>query len=355
MAHVVVTHWVHPEVVSYLAGFCEPRVPSAAEGVWPRTRVAELAATADGLITCMADTVDDSFLARCPRLRVISATLKGYDNFDAAACTRRGVWLTVLPDLLTVPTAELAVALILGLARQLGPADRYVRSGQFTGWRPQFYGTGLAGATVGIAGVGQVGQAAAARLRAFGTRIVYYDQRPLDPALAGQLAATRLDLAGLLAASDFVLMLLPLVTEAGPLNTGPLNTGPLNTGPLNTGSLNTVRLIDAAALARMRPGAFLVNVGRGSVVDEQAVLAALQAGRLGGYAADVFAMEDWALPGHPAQIPPGLLSHPRTLFTPHLGSAVDSARRDMSLAAARQVEQALRGQRPDHAVNDLGR
>ena len=327
MAQVVVTHWVHPEVVSYLAGFCEPRVPSAAEGVWPRTRVAELAATADGLITCMADTVDDSFLARCPRLRVISATLKGYDNFDAAACTRRGVWLTILPDLLTVPTAELAVALILGVTRQLGPADRYVRSGQFTGWRPQFYGTGLAGATVGIAGMGQVGQAAAARLRAFGTRIVYYDQRPLDPALAGQLAATRLDLAGLLAASDIVLMLLPLATD-------------------------TVQLIDAAALARMRPGAFLVNVGRGSVVDEQAVLAALQAGRLGGYAADVFAMEDWALPGHPVQIPPGLLSHPLTLFTPHLGSAVDSVRRDMSLAAARQVEQALNGHRPDHAVND---
>jgi phosphonate dehydrogenase len=332
MAQVVVTHWVHPEVVSYLAGFCQPRVPSATEGVWPAAEVAELAATADGLITCMADTVDDGFLARCPRLRVISATLKGYDNFDADACTRRGVWLTILPDLLTVPTAELAVALILGLARQLGPADRYVRGGQFTGWRPQFYGTGLAGATVGIAGMGQVGQAAAVRLRAFGTRIVYYDERPLDPALAGQLAATRLDLAGLLAASDIVLMLLPLVSEAGPLN--------------------TVRLIDAAALARMRPGAFLVNVGRGSVVDEQAVLAALQAGRLGGYAADVFAMEDWALPGHPAQIAPGLLSHPRTLFTPHLGSAVDSVRRDMSLEAARQVEQALSGQRPDHAVND---
>ena len=352
MAQVVVTHWVHPEVVSYLAGFCEPRVPSAAEGVWPGARVAELAATADGLITCMADTVDDSFLARCPRLRVISATVKGYDNFDAAACTRRGVWLTILPDLLTVPTAELAVALILGLTRQLGPADRYVRSGQFTGWRPQFYGTGLAGATVGIAGMGQVGQAAAARLRGFGTRIVYYDEQPLDSALAGELAATRLDLAGLLTASDVVLMLLPLVSDAGPLNTGPLNTGPLNTGPLNTGPLNTVRLIDAAALARMRPGAFLVNVGRGSVVDEQAVLAALQAGRLGGYAADVFAMEDWALPGHPVQIPAGLLSHPRTLFTPHLGSAVDSVRRDMSLAAARQVEQALRGQRPEHAVND---
>jgi phosphonate dehydrogenase len=329
MAQVVVTHWVHSEVVSYLAGFCEPRVPSAAEGVWPGARVAELAATADGLIACMADTVDDAFLARCPRLRVVSATLKGYDNFDADACTRRGVWLTILPDLLTVPTAELALGLILGLTRQLGLADRYMRSGQFDGWRPQFYGTGLAGATVGIAGMGQVGRAAATRLRAFGARILYYDQRPLADGVARELAATRLGLAGLLTASDVVLVLLPL-------------------------TVGTVHLLDAAALARMRPGAFLVNVGRGSVVDEQAVLAALQTGQLGGYAADVYEMEDWALPGHPAQIPPGLLSHPRTLFTPHLGSAVDSVRLDMSLAAARQVGQALRGQRPDHAVNDPG-
>lgn len=226
-----------------------------------------------------------------------------------------------------MPTAELAVALILGLTRQLGPADRYVRSGQFTGWRPQFYGTGLAGAAVGIAGMGQVGQAAASRLRAFGVRILYCDQQPLDTAVAGELAATRLSLAELLAASDIVLAALPLTS-------------------------GTVRLIGSAALARMRAGAFLVNVGRSSVVDEQAVLAALHAGRLAGYAADVFAMEDWALPGHPAQIPPGLPRHPRTLFTPHLGSAVDGVRQDMSLAPARQVEQALRGQRPEHAVND---
>jgi phosphonate dehydrogenase len=342
MAQVVVTHWVHPEVVSYLQRFSAPRVPSPDEGVWPGPRLAELATTADGLIACMADTIDEAFLAGCPRLRVVSATLKGYDNFDADACTRHGVWLTILPDLLTVPTAELAVGLILGLTRQLGAADRYVRSGQFTGWRPRFYGTGLAGAAVGIAGMGLVGQAAAVRLRAFGARIGYYDRRPLAAGLARELAATRLGLAELLASSDVVLVLLPLTS----------GTDHRGTDHRGTDHRSTVHLIDAAALARMRPGAFLVNVGRGSVVDEQAVLAALHAGRLGGYAADVFAMEDWALPGHPGQIPPGLLSHPRTLFTPHLGSAVDSVRRDMSLTSARQVEQALRGQRPDHAVND---
>lgn len=328
-ARVVITHWVHPEVTAYLAEFCAAAQPGRDEGVWPRRRVAELAAGAQGLITCMADSIDDAFLAGCPRLRVISATLKGHDNFDAVACARRGVWLTILPDALTAPTAELTVGLIIGVMRHLSAADQHVRSGGFAGWRPRYYGSGLQGATVGILGMGQVGQAVAVRLRAFGARIAYHDARSLPAGLARRLPAARLDLPGLLAASDVVVALLPL-----------------------TGA--TRHLISAAALRLMRPGAFLVNVGRGSVVDEEAVADALQDGRLGGYAADVYAMEDWILPGRPAAIPARLLSHPRTLFTPHLGSAVDDVRREMSLAAASQVRQALSGQRPDHAVNEPG-
>ncbi len=110
---VVVTHWVHPEVADYLASFCDPVLPGADQGdrgVWPTGRVAELAADASGLIVSMADSVDDAFLSRCPRLRVVSATLKGYDNFDADACARRGIWLTILPDLLTAPTAARLLA-----------------------------------------------------------------------------------------------------------------------------------------------------------------------------------------------------------------------------------------------------
>jgi phosphonate dehydrogenase len=325
---VVVTHWVHPEVTAYLAGFCDPVAPGADEGVWPRQKVADLAAGAVGLITCMADTVDEEFLAGCPGLRVISATLKGYDNYDAGACARHGVWLTILPDMLTVPTAELAIGLMIGVMRHVGAADREVRAGP-AGWRPRFYGLGLAGSTVGILGMGRLGQAVATRLRPFGARVVYHDQRRLPAETERRLAAGRLGLDELLAASDVVLALLPLTA-------------------------GTRHLLDARALAAMRPGAFLVNVGRGSVVDEQAVAGALAGGRLGGYAADVFAMEDYALPGHPASVPDGLLTHPRTLFTPHLGSAVDAVRREMSLEAARQVRQVLEGNRPDNAVNDVG-
>jgi phosphonate dehydrogenase len=326
---VVVTHWVHPEVADYLASFCDPVLPGADQrdgGVWPIERVAELAADAAGLIVSMADSVDDAFLSRCPRLRVVSATLKGYDNFDADACARRGIWLTILPDLLTAPTAELAAGLIIGIMRRVAEADRHVRENGFAGWRPRFYGATLRGATTGIVGMGEVGQALAALLAPFGTRIVYHDARRLPAAAEHRLQAAPLNVPDLLAGSDVVITLLPLTS-------------------------GTRRMVGRSALRLMRPGAFLVNVGRGSVVDEEAVAEALDSGRLGGYAADVFAMEDWALPGHPASIPARLLAHPRTLFTPHLGSAVDGVRREMSLQAARQVRQVLDGQRPDHAVN----
>jgi phosphonate dehydrogenase len=323
---VVVTHWVHSEVAGYLAGFCDPVLPGADQGVWPRERVAELVADASGLIVSMADSVDEEFLNGCPRLRVVSATLKGYDNFDADACARRGIWLTIVPDLLTAPTAELAAGLIITGLRRVAEGDRHVRSGGFAGWRPRFYGATLRGATTGIVGMGEVGQALTALLAPFGTRIVYHDARRLPAAAEQRLQAAGLGLPDLLASCDVVVLLLPLTAA-------------------------THRLIGRAALRRMRPGAFLVNVGRGSVVDEEAVADALATGHLGGYAADVFAMEDWALSGRPASIPARLLAHPKTLFTPHLGSAVDAVRRQMSLQAASQVRQVLDGQRPDHAVN----
>ncbi|HEY1698343.1 MAG TPA: NAD(P)-dependent oxidoreductase [Trebonia sp.] len=323
---VVVTHWMHPEVAEYLSRFCDPVVPSREEQVFPPGQVAELASGAEGLIACMADRVDDAFLARCPRLLVVSATLKGYDNFDAGACTRRGIWLTVVPDTIIAPTAELAIGLTIGLMRTISAGDASVRGGGFTGWRPQLYGAGLSGATVGIVGMGQLGQAIARRLAGFETALAYYDAQRLGPQAEQALSVSARSLEELAAISDVLIAALPL-------------TG------------GTRHLVNAEVLALMRPGAFVVNVGRGSVIDEEAIAAALESGHLGGYAADVFAMEDWLLPGHPAAIPGRLLQHPRTLFTPHLGSAVDDVRRQMSLQAARQVQQVFDGEHPDHAVN----
>lgn len=325
MSMVVVTHWVHPEVADYLAGFCDAMIPDREEGVWPREKVAGLAAGADGLMACMADSVDDAFLAGCPRLKVVSAALKGYDNFDADACARRGIWLTIVPDTLIAPTAELAMGLMLGLMRRIPEGHEHVRGGHFAGWRPQLYGTTLRGATVGLLGLGRLGQAIARALSGFGATVVYHDSRRLDVGTEEALGVSYRALAQVAEASDVLAVALPLTSQ-------------------------TRYLVGTSLLRRMRPGAFVVNVGRGSVVDEDAVADALDSGHLGGYAADVFAMEDWLLPGRPAVIPDRLLRHSRTLFTPHLGSAVDDVRRQMSLEAARQVRQVLDGQRPDHAV-----
>jgi phosphonate dehydrogenase len=324
---VVVTHWVHPEVCDYLARFCDPVVPTRDEGVWPRSKVVELAVDADGLVVCMADCIDEAFLDGCRRLRVVSATLKGYDNFDADACARRGVWLTIVPDTLIASTAELTVGLMIGIMRRVFEGHQHVRSGHFAGWRPQFYGATLQGATVGVIGMGQLGQAVARRLGGFEARIVYHDAQRLDPDTERALAVSYLEWDELVEGSDVLVVLLPLTQQ-------------------------TRHLIGDSLLHRMRPGAVLVNTGRGSVVDELAVAEALETGHLGGYAADVFAMEDWALPGHPSGIPDRLLCHPRTLFTPHLGSAVDDVRRQMSLQAAHQVRQVIEGRNPDCAVNE---
>ena len=218
----------------------------------------------------MPDRVDAAFLKQCPRLKVIACALKGFDNFDVEACTDAGVWVTIAPDLLTNPTAELAVGLAIALARRLREGDALMRSGTFKGWRPVLYGKGLDQSVVGIVGMGAVGRAIAARLAGFGCRIL-----GVDPGRDMPDGVTAADLDVALAASDYLILAVPLTPA-------------------------TFHLIGREALKRMKPGALLVNIGRGSVVDEAAVADALDGGALGGYAADVFEMEDWALREPPA-------------------------------------------------------
>jgi phosphonate dehydrogenase len=308
---IVVTQPIHREIEDLLAQHATLTVAP--------NNLAEAAADADALMVFMPDSIDDAFLSRCPRLKIIAAALKGFDNFDIAACTRRGIWFTIVPDLLTEPTAELAIALMLGLARNVPAGDRLVRSGQFAGWRPILYGTGLSGATVGIIGFGLVGKALAKMLTGFDCKILHHD--PASP--------TSIELHQLLNASDFVVPLLPLTPQ-------------------------TLHLINPTTLAAMKPGAFLINVSRGSVVDEEAVVAALESGHLAGYAADTFEMEDWARPDRSREISPRLLRlKDKTLFTPHLGSAVARVRLEIERTAAMNILQALRHERPAGAINEI--
>ena len=324
---VVITHKVHDEVKQLLGRRCAVIANDSAE-TWPREKVLEHTREAEGLLAFMPDTVDEAFLEQCPRLKIVAAALKGYDNFDVQACMRHGVWFTVVPDLLSAPTAELAMGLVLGITRNIPAGDRLVRSGNFEGWRPVLYGKGLHGRTVGIIGMGKLGRRLAGFLAGFEVAIVYADPARLQPEKERRLGASQVDLNHLLSVSDIVVLLLPFTSSS-------------------------FHLINAASLARMKRDSYLVNVGRGSVVDEEAVADALAAGQLAGYAADVFEMEDWARPDHPRKIPARLLAdHDHTLFTPHLGSAVKDVRLEIELAAARNILEALEGRRPSDAINE---
>jgi phosphonate dehydrogenase len=305
---------------------CEVAANETAE-TWPRAQLEQFARDADALMVFMPDRIDEPFLAQCPRIKVIAAALKGYDNIDVEACTRRRVWVTVVTDLLSQPTAELALTLVLGLTRNLAAGDRLVRSGKFHGWRPILYGSGLLGKTVGLVGMGRLGQAFARLLAGFGVRIIYYDPVKMSPVQEAFFGITRGTFDQVLSDSDVLVVMAPLTAS-------------------------TLHLINAASLEKTKKGAYLVNVGRGSVIDEAAVASALERGQLAGYAADVFEMEDWARPDHPAAIHPGLLAQTeRTLFTPHLGTAVEKARLEIELSAAASILQALRGERPADAIN----
>lgn len=323
---IVITHWVHPEIVDMLQSVAEV-IPNKTRGTLPREEMLARAKDADALMVFMPDSIDRDFLEACPKLEIVSAALKGYDNFDVQACTERGIWFTIVPDLLTIPTAELTIGLLLGLTRNLLEGDRRIRSGKFQGWRPELYGTGLTGRTLGIIGMGAVGKAIARRLAGFDMRLVYCDEIALDATQEKAWGLERMALDDLLQSSDFVVPMLPMTSR-------------------------TFHLINADSIARMKHGAYLINACRGSVVDEHAVAEALNSGHLTGYAADVFEMEEWTRSDRPAAIPQTLLNNTaQTFFTPHLGSAVKEVRMEIERQAAQNIIQAFSGQQPGGAIN----
>jgi phosphonate dehydrogenase len=323
-AKIVVANWVHPEVLDLLSRFGTVERNETREP-WSTEELIRRCQGASALMAFMTESVDANFLEACPSLRMIACALKGYDNFDLAACRARGVTVSIVPDLLTAPTAELTVGLMIALGRQILSSDQFVRSGTFSGWRPRFYGTGLDGSKVGIAGMGAVGRAVAARLAGFGCEVSYCDPHALEPEEERRLNIQRTSLEELVSTSDYVVLIVPLVN----------------------GSLH---LFGGDLISQMKPGALLINTGRGSVVDELAVASALASGHLGGYAADVFEFEDWAREDRPRTIPAALLESDRTVLTSHIGSAVDRVRKEIALEAARNIAQFLEGKRPQGAI-----
>ncbi|MBI4234171.1 MAG: D-glycerate dehydrogenase [Chloroflexi bacterium] len=274
----------------------------------------------DGVLTMLTERVDAALLDAAPRLRVVSNMAVGYDNIDVAAATRRGILVGNTPGVLTETTADFAFALLLAAARRAVEGERFVREGKWQTWHPTaFLGLDVHGATLGIVGLGNVGQEVARRALGFSMRVIYYDsvrRRDVEQRYSLEYCP---DLPSLLRRSDLVTLHVPLTPQ-------------------------THHLIGAGELALMKPHAILVNTARGLVVDPKALYEALHEGRIAGAALDVT---------EPEPIPPDdpLLTLPNVIVTPHIGSASVATRTRMAVLAAQNLLAGLKGQPMPHCVN----
>ncbi|HID85561.1 MAG TPA: D-glycerate dehydrogenase [Anaerolineales bacterium] len=291
--------------------------PEGVAGVHPSLE--PYLAEAEGLLTWLIDRVDEALLARMPRLRVVSNMAVGVDNIDLEACRRRGIPVGHTPEVLTDAVADLTLALLLAVARGIFPAAQDAREGRWGLWSPtRWLGADLQGATLGIVGLGGIGQAVARRAVGFGLRIGYTSRTP-KPEAEAAYGAQRLPLDELLAMSDFVSLHVPLTPE-------------------------TRGLIGEAALRRMKPTAYLINMARGPVVDTDALVRALQEGWIAGAALDVTEPEPLP-PAHP------LYRLPNCVIVPHIGSATHATRRRMAELACANLLAGLRGEPLPHRAN----
>jgi glyoxylate reductase len=265
------------------------------------------------IIPILSRAMGEEEMAGLPKLKVLAQCAVGYDNIDLEAAARRKLPVTNTPDVLTESTADLAWALILAVARRMKEGQEMLSRGEWTGWNPtQLLGLELNGSTLGIIGGGRIGQAVGRRGVGFGMTIRYSDQ-DTKPDFEADTGAQRLELSELLACSDVVSVHLPSTQE-------------------------TRGLFDRDIFMQMKPGALFINTARGDLVDEDALLRALKEGHLGGAGLDVFSKEP--------QVPPALVSHPKIVAIPHIGSATTHTRRQMAELAVRNARSVLEGGDP---------
>ena len=277
-------------------------------------------AGADVVVTLLHDKVDDAFLdAAGDQLRAVCNVAVGFDNIDVPAATKRGVLVTNTPAVLTEATADLAMTLILAVTRRIGEGERLIRAREPWSWHMfMLLGTGLQGKTLGVVGMGAIGQSLARRAKAFGMEIVYSDARQAPAEVEQELGARRVELDDLLRTADVVSIHAPLMDE-------------------------TRHLINAETLGLMKESAYLVNSARGPIVDEAALVDALKAGQIAGAGLDVYENEP--------ETHPGLVDLDNVVLLPHLGSATIETRTAMGVLAAENAVLALRGERPKTPVN----
>jgi len=319
MSRVVVTGRIPETALEKLRAEHEVDAWSGPESIG-REELLRRVAGADAVVSLLTERIDAELLdAAGPQLKVVANVAVGYDNIDVPACTERGIVAANTPGVLTEATADIALGLILSATRRLGEGERLIRSGQAWKWGMFFLlGSSLQGKTLGVVGMGGIGQATARRAKAFGMEIVYQSRSEIDPGIAAELGARRVELDELLAISDVVSLHCPY-------------------GPA------THHLIGAEQLAAMKSSAYLVNTARGPIVDEAALASALRDGQIAGAGLDVFENEP--------SVHPGLLELENVVLVPHLGSATVETRTAMAMLAADNALAVLSNERPPAPIN----
>ncbi len=312
MAHVVVTRPLIENGLSDLhdehtVTVCDPPSGSART----EEELIDLTDGADALLSVLADPLTESVFDARPDLTVVAQYAVGIDNIDLDAAEAHDIVVTHTPGVLTDATADMTWALLMAAARNVPAADQYVRTGQFERWETTLLmGTELTDKTMGIVGLGRIGAAVARRALGFGMDVVYHNREPANPTVERQTGAQYVELDELLAMSDVVSLHCPLNEDSH-------------------------HLIDAAALDRMKARALLVNTARGAVVDEAALVDALDADEIAGAALDVFEEEP--------EVHPGLLDQDRVVLAPHLGSATTETRREMAQMCVNSIRTCFNG------------
>jgi glyoxylate reductase len=284
----------------------------------PREEVLRRVKDKEGLVCLLTEKVNEELLRAAPKLRIAANVAVGYDNIEVDACTKRGVVATNTPGVLDETTADFAWTLLMAVARRLGEGEQLARSGNWKGWNlDQLCGADVWGKTLGIVGFGRIGRAVARRALGFNMKVIYTDAVRAPEEVERPVNATFADMNTLLAESDFISLHVPLLEE-------------------------TRGLFDAPKFFRMKRTAFLINTARGPVVEEAALVAALESKKIAGAALDVYENEPFIHPG---------LKRPNVVLAPHLASASLETRTKMAVMAANNVVALFKGQLPPNMLN----
>ena len=321
LGKIFVTRRIFDEAIEFL-GQRAPVEGNATDRVLTPEELKTACRDVEGVLALLTDKIDPEFMDSCPKLKLVANFAVGFNNVDLQTATDRGVMITNTPGVLTETTADFAWTLLMAAARRVVEGDRFVREGKFSAWGPRMLlGQDVFGKTLGLVGMGRIGQAVAKRAKGFDMSILFHDPYPIPEEFVSETGARQVSLEDLYRSADFISVHVPLLDE-------------------------THHLLDDNAFRQMRANCIVVNTSRGPVVDEKALVRALQSGAIAAAGLDVYEREP--------EIEPELLELKNVVLAPHIASGSHETRLRMCMMAAENLIQGLSGDRPQNLVNTDG-